>query len=147
MLEWHAEILGKTVISSELGGGGRITRQVIEITETGVRNLLVYAGILDGEITPPEAMGRAPTRMISTPDLDCFALSPDDGIFEHFVGLEETVKAGQPLGQLYDIRKPGNPPHVVPSPRAGLIIARRTLPMTTMGDCLFLIADEWHKKS
>jgi hypothetical protein len=80
--------------------------------------------------------------MITTPDLDCFVLSPDNGIFEHFVGLEETVEAGQPLGQLHNIRKPGNQPLVVPSPRAGLIIMRRPLPLTSMGDCLFLIADE-----
>lgn len=142
MLEWHAEILGKAVISTELGGGGRFSRQVIEITETGVRNILINADILDGEIILPEFMGREPTRMITTPDLECFVLSPEDGIFEHFVGLEEIVEVGQPLGQLHDIRRPEKLPHVVPSPRAGLIIMRRPLPMTRMGDCLFLIADE-----
>jgi predicted deacylase len=142
MLEWQAEILGKVVISTELGGAGRITRRSIEIAETGVWNLLVYAGVLDGEITPPQARGRAATRIISTPDLDCFVLSPDDGLFESCVSLEDSVDIGQPLGQLHDVRRPEKPALVVPSPRRGLIIMQRALPMTRMGDCLFLIADE-----
>ena len=145
MLEWHAEILGKVVISTELGGAGRVTRRSIEIAETGVRNILVFAGILTGKITPPEDKGRTETRIISTPDLDCFVLSPDDGLFESFVSLEETVEAGQPLGQLHDIRRPEKPTLVVPSPRTGLIILQRSLPMTRVGDCLFLIADEWRE--
>ncbi len=145
MLEWHAELQGKVVISSELGGAGRLTRQSVEIAETGVRNMLVFAGILNGEITPPETMGRTQTRLISTPDLECFVLSPGDGLFESFVDLEETVKAGQPLGQLHDIRRPEKPALVVPAPRAGLIIMQRPLPMTRMGDCMFLIADEWNE--
>ncbi len=145
MLEWHAEIQGKAVISSELGGAGRITRQSVEITDTGVRNLLVFAGILGGEIIPPEAKGRPATRIISTPDLSCFVLSSDGGLFESFVNLEETVEEGQPLGQLHDIRKPEKPALVIPSPRPGLIIMQRPLPMTEVGDCMFLIADEWRE--
>jgi N2-acetyl-L-2,4-diaminobutanoate deacetylase len=144
MLEWHAEIQGKVVISTELGGAGRITRQSVEITETGVRNMLVFAGILNGKITPPEVKGRAATRIISTPDLNCFVLCPGDGLLEGFVGLEKTVEVGQPLGQLHDIRRPEEPALVVPSPRSGLVIGLRPLPMTRMGDCMFLIADEWH---
>ncbi len=142
MLEWHAEILGKTVISTELGGAGSISRETLEIAETGVRNILVFAGILDGEITPPEANDRSPMRLISTPDLNSFALSPDDGMFERFVDLEEIVEPDQPLGQFHDIRRPENPPHVITSPRAGMIIAQRPLPMTGVGDCLYVIANE-----
>ena len=124
--------------SSREDAGGRATRRADRLRA----RLGWEPGILNGEVRSPKVMGGQPMRLISTPDLNCFVLSPDSGMFEHFVGLDETIEAGQPLGQLHDVRKPGNPPHVVPSPRAGLIIARRPLPMTGIGDCLFLIADE-----
>lgn len=142
LLEWNAEIRGKIVVAGELGGGGRVTRRTVEITETGVRNVLAFAGILDAPIVPPEAMGRPPTRMMATPDLDCLVLSPDDGIFEPLVALEDEVARGQPLGRLYDPRHPDRAPTVIEAPRPGTIICHRTLPMTRPGDCLYLIADD-----
>ena len=58
LLEWNAEIRGKIVVAAELGGAGRVTPRTIEITETGIRNVLAFAGILDAPIVSPEAMGR-----------------------------------------------------------------------------------------
>ena len=104
LLEWNAEIRGKIVVAAELGGAGRVTPRTIEIAETGIRNILAFAGSLDAPIVPPEAMGRPPTRMMATPDLDCLVLSPDDGIFEPLVALEDDVARGQPLGRLHNPR-------------------------------------------
>lgn len=139
MLESQAEAQGKVTISTELGGAGRITRESVEIAESGVHNILVHAGILDAEARPAPA----PTRLIATPGLDCFVLSPADGMFENFVAPEDVVEAGQPLGQLHDLRRPETPGFVVESPRAGLVILRRPLPITGTGDCLFVIAEDW----
>jgi len=142
LLEWNAEIRGKIVVAAELGGAGRVTPRTVEITETGIRNVLAFAGILDAPIVAPEAMGRPPTRMMATPDLDCLVLSPDDGIFEPLVALEDNVVRGQPLGRLHNPRQPGRAPAVVEAPRPGTVICHRPLPMTRLGDCLYIIADD-----
>ncbi len=142
MLEWNAEIRGKIVVAAELGGAGRVTPRTVEITETGVRNVLAFAGILDAPIVPPEAMGRPPTRMMATPELDCLVLSPDDGILEPLVALEDEVARGQPLGRLHNPRHPDRAPTVIEAPRPGTIICHRALPMTRPGDCLYIIADD-----
>lgn len=142
LLEWNAEIRGKIVVAAELGGAGRVTPRSLEITETGIRNVLAYAGILDAPIISPEAMGRAPTRMMSTPDLDCFVLSQQDGLFEPLVELNADVTRGQPLGRLYNPQHPDQAPLVIEAPRPGTIIVHRPLPSTRMGDCLYLIAED-----
>ena len=142
LLEWNAEIRGKIVVAAELGGAGRVTPRTIEIAETGIRNILAFAGILDAPIVPPEAMGRPPTRMMATPDLDCLVLSPDDGIFEPLVALEDDVARGQPLGRLHNPRQPDRSPTVIEAPRPGTVICHRPLPMTRQGDCLYIIADD-----
>jgi N-alpha-acetyl-L-2,4-diaminobutyrate deacetylase len=142
LLEWNAEIRGKVVVAAELGGAGRVTPGTVEIAETGIRNVLAFAGILDAPIVPPEAMGRAPTRMMATPDLDCLVLAPDDGMFEPVVTLEDDVVRGQPLGRLHDPRHPDRAPMVIEAPRPGTIICQRPLPMTRLGDCLYIIADD-----
>jgi N-alpha-acetyl-L-2,4-diaminobutyrate deacetylase len=141
LLEWNAEIRGKIVVAAELGGAGRVTPETIEITETGIRNVLAFAGILDAPIVSPEAMGRPPTRLMATPDLDCLVLSPDDGIFEPLVALDDQVAPGQPLGRLHKPRQPDRAPTVIEAPRMGTVICHRPLPMTRRGDCLYIIAD------
>ena len=87
-------------------------------------------------------MGRPPTRMMATPDLDCLVLSPDDGIFEPLVALEDDVARGQPLGRLHNPRQPDRSPTVIEAPRPGTVICHRPLPMTRQGDCLYIIADD-----
>ncbi len=142
LLEWNAEIRGKIVVAAELGGAGRVTPRTLEIAETGIRNVLAFAGILDAPIVPPEAMGRPPTRMMSTPDLDCLVLAPDEGIFEPLVALEDDVTRGQSLGRLHDPRHPDRTPLAIEASRPGTIICHRPLPMTRQGDCLYIIADD-----
>ena len=80
--------------------------------------------------------------MMATPDLDCLVLSPDDGIFEPLVVLEDDVAGGQPLGRLYNPIHPDRAPMVIEAPRPGTVICHRTLPMTRPGDCPCIIADD-----
>ena len=87
-------------------------------------------------------MGRPPTRMMATPDLDCLVLSPDEGIFEPLVALDDQVALGQPLGRLYNPRRPERAATVIEAPRSGTLICHRPLPMTRLGDCLYIIADD-----
>jgi N-alpha-acetyl-L-2,4-diaminobutyrate deacetylase len=48
MYDTAAEEMGKTFVTTELGGGGTTRASTVAIARRGVRNLLVHAGILKG---------------------------------------------------------------------------------------------------
>ena len=140
LLDYSAEAQGKITITTELGGAGMISNETLRIGETGVRNLLKHFALVEGEIVTPESQGRAPTRLVETPDLACFALAPEDGIYESFLELNEEVEAGASLGQVHFIGRPEREPEMVTAKRAGLLIARRAPGRVRRGDCIALLA-------
>ena len=76
MFDTTAEALGKTFVTTELGGGGTARAETVAIARRGVRNLLRHAGILPGAPEP------APTRWLDMPSADCFTFAEDAGLIE-----------------------------------------------------------------
>ena len=62
MYDTAAEAMGKTFISTELGGGGSASAKTVSIAKRGVLNMLKHADILAGE---PELL---PSISLATPD-------------------------------------------------------------------------------
>ena len=58
------------------------------------------------------------------------------------MALEDDVVPGQPLGRIHYPLHPDRTPLVIEAPRPGTIICHRPLPMTRLGDCLYIIADD-----
>ena len=50
LLVGEAERQGKTVVSTELGGGGFVDREIHNLGQSGLQNVLRHFGILDGEV-------------------------------------------------------------------------------------------------
>ena len=88
MFDTAVETLGKTFVSTELGGGGTATARSIAIARKGVRNFLIHAGIHSGA---PE---QAPSVDLDMPDGDCFVFSEHDGLIEPLVDLGDRVEKG-----------------------------------------------------
>ncbi len=109
-----AEARGILTMSSELGGGNRLSRRGLEITRRGVRNVLRHLGMIDGE---PEPLDQ-PTDVQVLPDAESYGFAPASGIFCPLRDLGEKVEAGQPAAAIYDIKDP---------PRAPVIMAFRRL--------------------
>ena len=61
MLDTQAERCGLTFVTTELGGGGTATARTVAIAARGARNLLIHAGVLEGEPEP------APSRRLTMP--------------------------------------------------------------------------------
>src|SRR5215813_2717967 len=66
MYDTAAEEMGKVFISTELGGGGSASAVTVDIARRGVRNLLVHAGILQGDLE------RRPSTQLDMPSGDCY---------------------------------------------------------------------------
>jgi len=143
MLDTVVEDLGKTFISTELGGSSTLTAGNVAIARTGVENLLYHFGLLDGEPSSPEVFGRAPTRLMQTPDDRSFVIAEDDGIFEILADLGTEVTIGQPIGRIHDFNDPKRPPTLYDARRSGVVFSRHAMGLIKRGDCLAVIAIDW----
>lgn len=136
MYDTAVEQQGKIFITTELGGGGTASARSIAIAKKGVRNVLIHAGILDGE---PET---GPTVRLDMPDVDCFVFSEDDGLFEPAVDLGAKVAKGDLVARVWPADRTGSPPVDYVAGRAGLLVSRHFPGLAKAGDCLAVIAEE-----
>ncbi len=136
MLDTAVENLGKPFIFTELGGAGMTSARTVGIAEAGVGNLLRHFGLVEGAPAP------ADTRLMHSPEADCFVIADDRGLFEILVDLGEAVTEGQAVAQVHDIEKPARPPALYRAERNGLVIGRRVPGPTKPGDCLLVLAED-----
>lgn len=135
MYDTAAESQGKVFVTTELGGGGSSSARSVAIAERGVRNLLVHAGILQGEVQT------TPSVMLDMPDGDCFIASLHDGLLEMCRDLGDTVDQGEVIARVYDATRSGVPPVEYRAARSGLLAARHFPGLVRCGDTLAVIAD------
>lgn len=133
MLDTAVEDLGKPFVSVELGGSGTVTARSIAVAVRGVRGVLNHAGITS---TPLPAV--PDTRIMEIP-ANGFVRAADHGLFEPFVEMGETVRAGQAIGQMHSPHLPEREPlqHTVQCD--GEVLVRRTTGLATHGDCLLAV--------
>jgi len=129
-----AEAQGKVFVTTELGGGGSSTAKTLAIAERGVRNLLIYAGILQGK------MQLAPSLWLDMPDDDCFISSEHSGLVEYCRDLGEQVRQGEPIARIYSPTRSGEPPTTYRAGCSGLLVARHFPGLVQTGDTLAVIA-------
>lgn len=135
MYDTAAESQGKVFVTTELGGGGSSSARSVAIAERGVRNLLVHAGILQGEVQS------TPSVMLDMPDGDCFIASLHDGLLEMCRDLGDTVDRGEVIARVYDATRSGVAPVEYRAARSGLLAARHFPGLVQCGDTIAVIAD------
>ncbi|KAB0493979.1 N(2)-acetyl-L-2,4-diaminobutanoate deacetylase DoeB [Pseudomonas vancouverensis] len=135
MYDTAAESQGKVFVTTELGGGGSSSARSVAIAERGVRNLLVHAGILEGEVQT------APSVMLDMPDSDCFIASEHDGLLEMCRDLGDHVDQGEVIARVYDATRSGVAPVEYRAARRGLLAARHFPGLVQCGDTLAVIAE------
>ena len=136
MYDNAAEAMGITFVTTELGGAGTSTPQTVAIARKGLRNLLIHAGILEGE---PEF---APTRLLSQTEDNCFHFSPAAGMIEYTKTLGDSVTQGELLARIWDTQHVGEAPLEIHAKLDGLLATRHTFGLIQIGDCLAVLAQE-----
>ena len=129
-----AEALGKTFVTTELGGGGTARAETAAIAKRGARNLLVHAGILRADPVP------AATRWLDMPSGDCFTFAEDGGLIEPLVDLGAPVAAGAVLARVHPATRTGLPPVELRAHLDGLLAARHFPGLVQPGDCAAVVA-------
>ena len=137
MYDDAAEGMGKTFVTTELGGAGTSSVETVAIARKGVRNLLIHAGILKGEIELSK------TRHLTQTDDACFHFSETEGMVEFAVSLGEPVTKGQLLARVWPAQHTGLPPLEIHAQMDGLLAVRHVPGLIQMGDCLAVLAQEY----
>jgi N2-acetyl-L-2,4-diaminobutanoate deacetylase len=134
MYDSAAEALGKVFVTTELGGGGTVTRRSAAIAKRGVANVLKHAGILDGTVEAE------PPVTLDMPSSDCFTFSEDEGLVEPAVDLGGAVEKGDLLARIHPIGRLGKAPVELHAGMDGILAARHFPGLVGAGDCLAVVA-------
>ena len=78
MFDTAVEEAGKIFVTTELGGGGTASATTIKIAERGVRNFLVHAGAVMGDLDIAQD-----SIFLDMPDDNCFIASEHAGLIEY----------------------------------------------------------------
>lgn len=134
MYDTAAEDMGKTFVSTELGGGGAASARTAAIAKRGVRNLLVHAGILAGDVE------RGPTVELDMPDRRCFVTSETTGLIEMCVDLGGAVRDGDVIARVHDVERTGVAPVEYRARIDGILAGRHYPGLIGMGDFMAVVA-------
>lgn len=134
MYDGAVEMKGKTFVTTELGGAGTSTPETVAIARKGLRNLLIHAGILRGE------MDLGPSQHLVQDDNDCFHFSPVGGMVEYHKALGDPVLANDLLARIWDSTQTGIKPLEIHSKMDGILAVRHTYGLIQPGDCLAVLA-------
>lgn len=133
-----AENLGVIYMSSELGGGNRVSLDGLAITRRGVVNAMIYLGILQGNITKPGQ----PTRTMMIPSSRDYGFAPERGIYAPRVPLGSMVSEGDLLGEIHRIDDPMAAAIPIRAPRAGMLWCQRGQGRIAVGDCSAVLVSD-----
>jgi N-alpha-acetyl-L-2,4-diaminobutyrate deacetylase len=142
LLPVEAENQGKVVLTTEMGGSENVTAQVHRLTQSGLRNVLIHIGVLEGKFQSRADLGLAPTRWVQALSWDDYRFAPESGVYENLVPLGQLVDAGQPVGAIHFLERPDREPELVVANSAGVLIATRAPSLVGQGDCTACIAHE-----
>lgn len=134
MYDNAAEAMGKTFVTTELGGGGTAGVETVQIARRGIRNLLKHAGIMHGTPEPQ------PSRKMIQPDDACFHFAMDSGLIEFATSLGDTVAQGDLLARIWDTQRSGQAPRLVHAQRSGTLVTKHHPGLIKSGDCLAVLA-------
>jgi N-alpha-acetyl-L-2,4-diaminobutyrate deacetylase len=142
LLPVEAERQGKIVITTEMGGAESVSAAVHQLTQSGLRNVLMHFGVLEGKPVTRAELGLPPTRWVQSLDREDYRFAPESGIYETLLPLGAEVATGQAVGAIHFIERPDRQPLIVPANRAGVLLATRGPSLVAQGDCVACIAHD-----
>lgn len=139
MLDSYVEGLGKTFLTTELGGAGLVTPQRLQIARNGLERVLQYYEVLNLTAEHNQPPAAQPSQWCELKQ-GGYIMAPCDGWFEPFYDIGDEVQEGQALGRLHDFRQPQQGLKTLTAPADGVIFCKRSKVYTEQGDSLVLIA-------
>lgn len=139
LLPNEAESQGKTVITTELGGGGYCSAVTHGIAERGLDNVLRHLGVLQGAVRTRADLGLGDPVVLDGRDPANYVLAPASGLWETLLDPGDPVQQGQPVGRIHFMDEPGREPVTLSSPSEGVVAVVRAIVPTEQGDNVFVV--------
>ncbi len=139
LLPVEAERQGKTVVTTELCGGGNVSAETHRIAASGLTNVLRHEGVLAGEVQTRASLGLEPTVVIDSRDPANYVPAPESGIMEILVEPGEEVAADQPVARIHFLERLDRPAEVVTAPNAGIVAAVRGISNVRQGEVVVVV--------
>jgi N-alpha-acetyl-L-2,4-diaminobutyrate deacetylase len=139
LLPVEAENQGKTVITTELGGGGRVPAHVHQLAWSGLTNVLRHEGALEGEVQTRASLGLPPAVILDGRDPANYVNTDEAGFWENLLEPGDPVQAGDPVGRLWFPDRIGCDPRIFTAPLDGVLTVVRARTPTLAGDSVFVL--------
>ena len=131
---------GLTTIGTELGGGGTVSREGVNICRRGVRNVLAHFGLM----APPQPeTPRGDHHVLQMSASRAYVYATMDGIFESFHALGSRVHAGEPAGRIHCTWDPAREPETLYYGADGILYARRQPGRVRPGNCCAVVGSPY----
>ncbi|MCW5980819.1 MAG: succinylglutamate desuccinylase/aspartoacylase family protein [Bryobacteraceae bacterium] len=140
LLTDEAEAEGKITVGGEFGYGESVSRIGVRHAYEGIKNVLRYYGLMDGEVTKIDPNRSSHPRLVEAANLEDYVPCPRDGIWEPAVQLGDDVRAGDLLGRLHDFSDHSSPPLELRAHRSGVLLMMRFPALCPKGVTLYVIA-------
>lgn len=139
LLPVEAENQGKVVITTELGGGGRVPAFVHRLAWNGLTNVLRHFRVLTGDVQTRASLGLPPAAIIDGRDPENYVITDEPGFWENLLEPGDAVVAGDPVGRLWFPDKASRSPRTFTAPRDGVLVVARSMTPTLAGDSVFVL--------
>ncbi len=126
---------GLVSVGTEMGGGGTVSPEALQVCRRGVRNVLAHFGVLPAEKTVPAAA----TQLMQIPGPQGYVFAPAEGVFEPFHANGTEVSAGQPAGQIHFLTNPERSPDLLRYRTNGIVYGRRQPGFVRPGNCCLVV--------
>lgn len=142
LLVGEAERQGKTVVSTELGGGGHVTAEIHELARIGLANVLRHEGLVVGKTVTRAEQGKPPPIILQATDPENYLFAPETGLWETMVALGGRVEKGDTVGQIHFLERPDRTPEPVHARTSGTVCVVRAAASTQQGDNVLVVGQE-----
>ncbi|MEV5054160.1 succinylglutamate desuccinylase/aspartoacylase domain-containing protein [Arthrobacter sp. LAR12-1-1.1] len=142
-----ADRAGVPMISTELGGRGTVSLQILERARTGLRSLLGHWGLLPGDPPAERSPERPPAQSPLQSTVQWVELTPQSpvnstmaGLFEPTVELGQRVAAGDRVARVHSVEELDRPAKEFFAPIDGVVAIVRHPAPVNVGTTLVNIA-------
>jgi predicted deacylase len=139
LLPNEAERQGKTVVTTELAGGGNVTAETHRIAHAGLLNVLRHEGVVEGEAQTRASLGLPEQVIIDSRNPEDYVAAHETGLMEILVEPGDTIAAGQPLARIHFLERLDRAAEEVLAPNAGIVAAVRGMSRVRQGEVVAVI--------